>query len=50
MLLKDEVSRRIRSIRVLAICLLLVCLFFMGLELMQEFGLSKIGPNVEYWL
>ncbi|MFH2121106.1 MAG: aromatic amino acid transport family protein [Pseudomonadota bacterium] len=47
-LLKDEVSRRM-SIRVLAICLVLVCLFFMGLELMQEFGLLKISPNVEYW-
>jgi tyrosine-specific transport protein len=48
MLLKEEVSRRM-SIRVLAICLLLVSLFFVGLELMQEFGLLKIGPHVEYW-
>lgn len=48
MLLKDNVSGRI-SIRILAICLLMFCLFFMGLELMQEFGLLKIAPNVEYW-
>lgn len=36
--------------RALAICLVLVSLFFMGIEVMQEVGLLKISPNMEYWL
>ena len=47
-LLKDEASKRTGT-KVLAICLLVVSLAFMGLELMQEFGLLKINPTVEYW-
>jgi tyrosine-specific transport protein len=48
MLLKDR-STGTKMTRFLAVCLLLVSLFFMGMEIMQEFGLLRINPNVEYW-
>jgi tyrosine-specific transport protein len=48
MLLKDEAPGRMRT-RVVAAGLLLAGLLFMGLEIMQEVGLLKIPPNVEYW-
>ena len=48
MLLRDNTSGRV-SLKVVAICLLLVSLFFMGLKVMQECGLLEISPNTEYW-
>lgn len=48
MLLRERASGN--RTRVFALCLLLASLFFMGVEVMQEFGLLKITPNVEYWL
>jgi tyrosine-specific transport protein len=49
MLFRESASGRVKT-KALAICLLLVSLFFMGIEIMQEVGLLKISPNMEYWL
>ena len=49
MLFRESASGRMRT-RALSICLVLASLFFMGIEIMQEVGLLKISPNMEYWL
>ena len=46
-LLRDHTSGGM--MKVAAICLLLVSLFFMGLKVMQECSLLEISPNTEYW-
>lgn len=47
-LLRDSATGRVRT-RALAICLLLVSLFFMSVEILQEIGLLKISPEAEYF-